>query len=286
MLIADSGSTKTDWILIDNRAKKLEFKTTGLNPLFISENVISDLKSVFDSVLSRTQINQINFFGSGCGTDSRKNIVKSHLLQLFPNSSITVESDLVGAAIALFGDKPGLPCILGTGCNSGVFDGRKITEQQISLGYVLGDEGSATHISKLFFQSLFYGKFLPEIEDSYYKLSGLLKDDIIENIYRQPYPNRFLAMQLNHILPLKEHPDVKNLINYSLNQFFDTHLKYNQLTELELGFVGSLAWHLKDELSVIAKSKGYNLNKIVRYPINDISSFYIKHMANSEVVKN
>jgi len=274
ILIADSGSTKTDWVLINSLGEKVTFQSIGLNPLFITDDTDYQLQSIFDSVLNRELVSNIYFFGSGCGTPSRIKVIEKLLFSVCPKAKIVVESDLLGAAVSLFGNNAGIACILGTGSNSGVFDGKKITAKQVSLGYILGDEGSAASMVKNFYKALFYNTLSSEVAEAYFQSSGLSKDDIIDNIYRKPFPNRFLATQLKHIIPIKNDNGVKAVINESLVSFFDIHIKYQEVANLELGFVGSLAWYFKDEITDIANQRGLTISKIIRYPIDDMVTYY------------
>ncbi|MBN1113349.1 MAG: hypothetical protein JXA53_10600, partial [Bacteroidales bacterium] len=274
ILIADSGSTKTDWVLIKSLEERVTFQSIGLNPLFITDDTEYQLQNVFDSVLNRELVSSVYFFGSGCGTPSRIKVIENFLHSICPGAKIVVESDLLGAAISLFGNNAGIACILGTGSNSGVFDGEKITDKQVSLGYILGDEGSAASMVKNFYKALFYNTLPGEVAEAYFQNSGLSKDDIIDNIYRKPFPNRFLATQLQYIIPIKNDNCVKAIINESLTSFFDIHIKYQETSYLEMGFVGSLAWYFKDEIHHIAKQRGLNVSKIIRYPIDEMVTYY------------
>lgn len=191
ILIADSGSTKTDWALVDEQGNVMvTCKTQGISPIHQSDAEILDVLCK-ELVLSE-QPQQVFFYGSGV-TEAMKSRMKSLLQQSFPEAKVEAEGDMLGAARALFGKKPGIACILGTGANSCLYDGEKIVMNTPPLGYILGDEGSGAVIGKLFLNGIFKGTLPVSLKNKYLAWSGLDYPTIINKVYRQPLANRFLA---------------------------------------------------------------------------------------------
>ena len=194
ILVADSGSTKTNWGLVDNENNVVSFQTIGLNPFYVTKGIVkNELLLHFPSDINTNYIKNIYFYGAGCSSTERCNIIKSGIEYLFKKAKVYVAHDLIGAARALFGNEKGIVAILGTGSNAACFDGKKITKNISSLGYILGDEGSGAYLGKMFITDFLnnelpnnlYNKFINEYE--------ITKENILDAIYSKPFPNRFLA---------------------------------------------------------------------------------------------
>lgn len=296
ILIADSGSTKTDWRLVDDMKKVHQFATQGFNPYFqsvdqISEIIESELLPQIKSQISfnpigGTEFNpQIFFYGAGCGTNVNKGIIRKALLERFKSSIVEVNTDLLGAARALCGNKPGIAAILGTGSNSCFFDGKKIVESRASLGYILGDEGSGAHIGKTFIQA-YLNKEMPEkLAASFFEQFNLDKEKIIDAVYKKPMPNRFLASFNKFICQNLKEQFIVDLVEGCFNQFFDKHIcKYsflmkqytqNKLSDTyNLSCVGSIAFYYSNILRSVAFENGVILDKIIETPIAELTNYH------------
>lgn len=274
ILIADSGSSKTDWMVINSEGLVNNFQTIGLNPYFTDKAVAADnISQIVTESLPADKVSHIYFYGSGCGSDESVLFIKQILKAQFPFSEISVNTDLLGAAIALFGNNKGIACILGTGANSGLYDGNNIVSKQISLGYVLGDEGSAAVIGKRFMRSVLRSEAPEDIMNHFYKESGLSNTDIITNIYREKFPNRFLAHTIKYMLPFRDNDFVKELVEDEIDAFFSENIT-NYPTDVQIGFVGSLAWLFSDIVNSVALKYGYKTPKILRYPATELAEFY------------
>jgi len=215
-------------------------------------------------------ITQIHFYGAGC-TKEKSPILKDILASFFPDAhTITVDSDMLGAAKALFADQPGIACILGTGANSCLYDGKQIVSNISPMGYILGDEGSGAVIGKTFLNALYKGQhrdFIPTFE----KETGLTLPDIINKVYREPLPNRFLASLAPFI---KSHIEDQEWIAQHVTQCFRDFFRcnvshYQSLTPhpSSVGFVGSIAFHFRDQLLQAAAAEGYTVSKILKEPL-------------------
>jgi glucosamine kinase len=280
ILIADSGSTKTDWRLIDNQKSVFQFKTMGFNPFF--QNIAVIAKELEDHLLpdviqtTKNPIDHIYFYGAGCSSSDKCSMVKNALLYVFPESTITVEHDLLAAARALCGSNQGIAAILGTGSNSGFYDGKKIIENIPSLGFVLGDEGSGAYIGKHFIQD-YLNKDIPKpIAQNFYETYKLSNEDILNAIYSHPMPSKFLASFSKFIRENKEEKYFENLIEYNFTQFFDKHIcRYSNYRELQINCVGSIAYNYSETLKSVAAKKNLTINKIIESPIEHLIDYHL-----------
>ena len=193
-LIADSGATKSDWVLIDKSGERMSFQLLGMNPFYIgSDKIIEILAHDIVPFTDQKKISEVHFYGAGCSSPNKKMMIEEAIQNVFKNSRITVESDLLGAARALFGNKEGLACILGTGSNSCYYDGQTIVKTLPSLGYFFADEGSGAHMGKIFIKDYLLGNLPKKVEESFKKEFNYTRDNILDAIYNMPFPNRFLA---------------------------------------------------------------------------------------------
>lgn len=280
ILIADSGSTKTDWRLIDDEKKIHQFATQGLNPYFqttteISEILKSELLPQLQSQISYLK-SQIYFYGAGCEADSKKELIREALLLVFPNAVIEVNSDMIGAARAMCGSEPGIAAILGTGSNTCYYDGAKSVENVASLGFILGDEGSGAHIGKTFIQA-YLNKEMPEdLSKRFYERFKLSLSDILDGVYKKPMPNRFLASFSKFIYQNLKEQFVIDLVADCFEQFFDKHIcKYAKHKEVKLSCVGSVAFYYSNILRAVAIKKGVNIDKIIETPIAGLTLYHL-----------
>lgn len=280
ILIADSGSTKTDWRLIDANQQIHQYTTQGINPYLQSQE---DISFIFESELipqfkrgMQSHVFEIHFYGAGCGAVQRKKLVATALWKLFPSALIEVHTDLLGAARALCGSKPGLAAILGTGSNTCYYDGGSIVENHASLGYILGDEGSGAHIGKTFIQA-YLNKELPEgIATRFYERFQLDKEQILEKLYKQPMPNRFLASFSKFIYQNLKEQYLIDLVANCFNQLFDKHVLKYEHVNLKLSCVGSVAFYFSNILRAVAANKGVQIETIIETPIAALTLYHLK----------
>ena len=279
-LIADSGSTKTDWRLIDDENKIHQFATQGISPYFqteeqISEIITSELLSKLDFKILNVELS-IYYYGTGCNAEDKKQIIKNALAKNFHHSKIEIHSDLLGAARALCGKKSGIAAILGTGSNTCYFDGEKIIENKFSSGYILGDEGSGAHIGKTFIQAYLNDELPAHLISKFQERYKLSKNDIIDAVYRKPMPNRFLASFCKFIFQNKEDQYLIDLLVNCFGQFFDKHIcKYEKHKVVKLSCVGSIAFYFSDILRSVAASKFVSIDTIVETPIAALTLYHL-----------
>ena len=277
ILVVDSGSTKADWRLIDENHQITGFQTAGLNPYFIkSEDLVKEVSQNFPVTYNKNTIIRIVFFGAGCSTSSKKEILFEGLTYLFPSAHIEIETDMFGASKALFDNQKGISIILGTGSNSCLWNGESIESNSPSLGYILGDEGSGAHLGMTLFKR-YLNNELPSdlktlLEDQY----PISRDNILENIYRKPNPNRYLAQYTYFLKDTIHNPYIRFLVSECFLEFIDKHVKvFDNYTDYKVRCVGSVAHHFKDILMECALAGEIEIDKILQSPIDSLVQQYI-----------
>lgn len=278
-IVADSGATKTDWVVVDDLNNIVrEFSTEGINPMIQTESYINNmLKEQIAEEDQEEKYLGIFFFGAGCSTPEKVKIVHGALKSVFTETPVHVEHDLAGAVYALCGKEPGFACILGTGSNAVFFDG--IQQQKInpSLGYVMGDEGSGAYIGKMLARDFLY-KLLPPKMDQYFKEEVRLdKDIIIENVYQKPNPNRYLASLTKHLGLFKGEKYTSDLLQKAFTDFLNYQvLIYPHHRDFPIHFLGSVAYYYSDELIQVCEKMNLKVGKIMVKPIYSIASYIHK----------
>lgn len=279
ILIADSGSTKTDWRLIDENRNIKQFSTLGFNPFFQSEKDISlELKQNLLPHLGLREDDflEIHFYGAGCSSDQKCEIVKEGLSSVFKKSKIKVEHDLLAAARALCGQQRGIAAILGTGSNSCYYNGEEITEHIPSLGFILGDEGSGAHLGKKLIAAYLYNEMPLELAKRFNSRFNLSKDDILDAIYKKTLPSRYLASFSKFILQNIKEQFLVDLVTDSFSSFFDHHIcKYEKHKVEKFNCVGSVGFYFSNILRGVAAEKGVNVGKIIETPIAGLTLYHI-----------
>ncbi len=279
ILIADSGSTKTSWRLIDDSKQIHQCATQGFNPYFqSSEDLIEILKN--EVLNSFTLINaqlpiRIYYYGAGCGAQAKKQIVAHAFQSIFPKAITEVHTDMLGACRATCGHQAGIVAILGTGANTCYYNGKEIIENTPSLGYVLGDEGSGAYIGKTFVQAYLNNEMPEELSKRFFARFKLGKDEILNVVYTQPNPNRFLASFSKFVYQNLKEQFVKDLVAGCFQQFFDKHIcKYKMHKDVKLSCVGSVAYYYSNILRAVAVNKGVNIDTIIETPIAGLTLFH------------
>ncbi|MGI4750162.1 MAG: hypothetical protein ACRYFB_05980 [Janthinobacterium lividum] len=278
ILVADSGSTKTDWILAAPGQPDLEFKTAGINPFFLSDKEIFKLINKQESLIAEAEkVTEVYFFGAGCSSPDKREVVSNALSQIFKQAFISVDSDLLGSAYATCGQETGLCCILGTGSNITFFDGENIFEGKHGLGYILGDEGSGSSFGKKLVTDYLYGN-MPDAERTLFAQKFVVdKETIISNVYHKPRANFYLASFASFLSEIKTTDYGKMIIKNGLTTFVETNvISYQDYKTLKCHFVGSIAWNLKDELQAVCTVYEVNVGKVMNHPIHDLTNYLLK----------
>jgi N-acetylglucosamine kinase-like BadF-type ATPase len=276
LLLAESGSTKTDWCLIRETGRPVHFKTSGINPyLQTPEMITSLLQDEMGWKTNRHTADAISFYGAGAGSEANQKIIKEVLCRFFSMRKVEVQGDLLAAARASCGDEKGIVCILGTGSNSGYYDGRRIKEQKASLGYIAGDEGSGNHLGKRVLQYYAYNTFDTELRMAFELMFGNDLPAIMHALYREPFPNRTLARMAELLAANRGHFMVENVIEDCLNDFFHHHiLKYRQSWKQPLYFTGSVAYFFKDVISDLCSQYELELGGVAQSPLAGLIKYH------------
>ena len=275
ILIADSGSTKTDWRLTDENGTLLSVRTEGYNPYLVGgDKISSGLQNDLLPALNGIVPDQIYFYGSGCGAPDKKQIVADAIHSVFPLAKAEIETDLLGAARALCGREAGIAAILGTGSNSCYYNGEKVAQNLPSLGYILGDEGGGASIGKQLVRLYLYGEMETKLKANFENRFQTDKNEILDNVYRQPLPNRYLASFAKFIFQNLEQPQCAEIITHNFREFFRYHiLKYGR-TDLPLHVTGSIGFYFSNILRRVAEEQGIRIGRITETPIAGLVNFH------------
>ena len=274
ILIADSGSTKTDWCVVENGESILRFKTRGTNPFFQTEEEIGkEIEAGLLPSLKGFEPSAIYFYGAGCAFPEKNDMIR-RAVNRYLSVPVEVGSDLLAAARALCGDQPGIACIMGTGSNSCYYDGREIVKNVSPLGFILGDEGSGAVLGKLLIGDVLKDQLSPALKDQFLTQYELTPALIMDKVYRQPFPNRFLAGFSPFIREHLDEPAIWELVTRSFLAFFTRNVKQYDYFELPVHLVGSVAWYYQDILKEIAFDLGIRLGTIARSPMEGLIAYH------------
>lgn len=274
ILIADSGSTKTDWCI----GSSFTIQTKGINPFHQSEEVIQQIltNELLPQMPEEVLIDAIYFYGAGC-TPEKSPIIQRALSHCFPQCTIEVNSDLLGAARALCGKSPGIACILGTGSNSCFYDGKQITSNVSPLGYILGDEGSGAVLGKRLVGDCLKKQLPEDICRSFLNTFKLTPAQIIEKVYRQPQANRFLASLTPFLSAHREVAEIHQLLVSCFTDFFQRNVWQYDYQQYAVHFVGSIAWHFQEEVKEAAQASGIETGHFIKNPIDKLVEFHLSN---------
>lgn len=278
LLIADSGSTKTDWCYIDKNSHRFYFQSKGMNPYNISqENLQTEIEMDVLPNLHTTEIKEMVFYGSGCSTWQKKTQMVNTFSQYLPHTEIHIEDDLLGAARATCGRKSGVAAILGTGSNSCLYDGEKITENLPSLGYVLCDEGAGTNIGKLVLRNYLRGQMPEEIEKEFADENPGEEADFLNRLYKGEVPNYYLASFAKFAIQRQNKKYLKVLIEEAFNNFFLMQVtQYTNYSSMPINVVGSVGYYAKDVFIEVAKKYDMKVNKVIKAPLEELIQYHLK----------
>lgn len=274
-LIADAGSTKVEWCLVEGKKKKT-IRTSGISPYFLSRQEIEQLlKKELAHRINLEKVTDVFYYGTGCANKANAQIVKKALQSFSPVATIEVTHDLMGAARGLCGHEKGVACILGTGSNSCFYNGKKIASNSPGLGYVLGDEGSGSYLGKKVLQYYLYGIFDEELRGRFDLSFMTNPGEILENVYKKPLPNRYLAGFTLFLAENRGHYMIENIIEDGLNDFFFQHLcRYPEVWKYPLHFTGGVAHVFQDVLKQLCRQYEFELGNIVQNPMSGLLKYH------------
>lgn len=274
-LIADSGSTKTAWKLIGHSGEIKDIKTSGINPFFRTEEDIFQELSQMLLPETGTGIQQIYFYGAGIINAEKGDIIRKALKRIYPGATVETNSDVLGAARALFGDEAGIACILGTGSNACLYDGKKIVMGISPLGFILGDEGSGAVMGRKLLGDYFKEMMPPRLREDFAKQFELTREEALTRVYRTEKPNQFLAQFVPF---LSRHPDsayCQEFVQQNFMEFFERNVcRLPSFAHYKIGFVGSVAYYFSQILKNAASYFGYEEIIIIKDPIDGLEKYY------------
>ncbi len=277
-LIADSGSTKTDWVLIDQLGKiETQLHTIGFNPYFHSEEFISEKisREFSELAIDIAQIKEVFYYGAGCSSKDKKLIIKKALEANFAAASVEVNHDLIAAARATLGNKDGISCILGTGANSCLWKQGKEIENISSHGYIFGDEGSGSYLGIRLLKLYLSDNLEPNLKQQFDSEFNLTKEEILNKTYQEKNPNVFLANFAKFYFKNVKNETLKNIIRQGFVDFFEVRvIAYPDYKNYELGFVGSIAFYYREILAKVAEEFEMKIYKITKAPIDELVAFH------------
>lgn len=284
IIIADGGSTKTNWCLLDDSNKKIYFNTEGYNPYFVdSEYIVNSLKKGLPHDLPFENVKEVNYYGAGVHNAEKAEIVKHALIKVFPNSQVEVGHDLLAAARALLGDQQGFAAILGTGTNSCIYDGDEITFNIDSAAYILGDEGSGSYIGKKLLTDYIRDLMPKDVSKAFFDTYKLTPDEIMDNVYTKPLANRFCASFSKFVYDNNVNIEyTQQIVEDAFEAFFKNLVsKYPEYQKYTFNCIGSVGYNFRNVLEHKAKQYGMEVGKILRSPIDDLVIFHINRAAKS-----
>lgn len=277
LLIADSGSTKIDWCLIDNANQRKYFHSIGLNPYNVSENTINN--EIVANILPNIPANEkmeMYFYGTGCSTKQKKAQMSNIFQHYLPNTEIHIEDDLLGAARATCGREKGVAAILGTGSNSCLYDGEKIIENLPSLGYVLCDEGAGTNIGKIVLRNYLRGQMPEHIHQQFAAENPGEEADFLNRLYMGEKPNFYLASFAKFAITRRDDVYCRRIIEEAFNNFFIMQVsQYSDYKQHPINVVGSVGYYAQDVLKEVAEQHGVKIGKVIQAPLEELINYHL-----------
>lgn len=278
-LLVDSGSTKADWISIDETGKILfTTQTLGLNPEVLNkEEIISRVNDRFDISLNKENVTHLFFYGAGCGTDRMKDFLTNAFKEYFPNAAVVVHEDTYAAVYATTPkNEKAIVCILGTGSNCSYFDGKILHQKVQSLGYIAMDDCSGNQFGRQLLRDYYFGKMPSNLATEFASTFDLDADVIKHQLYKEPNPNAYMATFAKFLILHKEEEYCQKLVRKDMQVFVDNYItQYDNCKEVPVHFIGSIAFYLKEELKEVLESNGIKIGNVLRRPIDGLIDFHI-----------
>ena len=280
ILIADAGATKTDWVKLTLKDASSNDEETytgiGISPLHHDTDMIEEELRLVRAALGESY-DKIRFYGTGIGTPMISGKMEAILSEMFSCSDIKVDGDMAGAAAAVLGSSPGIACIMGTGSNSCHYDGKEIDRKTVSLGYMLDDEGGGVAFAKRLLSDIFKDLAPEDVKQKFMEKYDLSVGDVVEHLYRQPSPNRWIASFMPFICENRSHPYISSLIESQIDNFFNREFPAysdKELKEEGIGFAGSVADVLSESIAKAIEVRGWKLRGIIRKPLPSLIQKY------------
>ena len=286
ILIADSGSTKAEWCLLEGKKRKTIY-TQGISPYFLTTDQIQQILAVeLKKKMNNVEPDEVYYYGTGCANPENVVSIKKALKKTFSSAKINVDHDLMGAAKALCGNEKGVACILGTGSNSCYYNGKKIIKNSPGLGFILGDEGSGAYLGKKVVQYYLYNTFDPDLMDRFNAKYHTTSIEILDAVYKHPLPNRYLAGFVPFLMENRGHFMIENIIEDGFNDFFFNHVyKYRESWIMPIHFIGSVAFGFKDILKDMCDSYELQLGRVLKNPMDGLVKYHKENSINTTIIK-
>lgn len=276
ILIADCGATKADWILLEKGKDDRHEHTLGFNPVVHKPELLQgEVTKLSQDLWTNISPTSVYYYGAGCWDFRRKTLVADALSSAWPDAELKVMHDLLGAARATCGYDAGIACILGTGSNTCLYDGQDVIDNVTNLGYLLGDEGSGSHIGKAFLRAYFYRELDEELMQAFEEYNAIDRQSVLDTIYESSVPNTYLASFTRFMGEYKEHPLIQKIIFASFGEFLDRHVrKYKGHLDVPVHFIGSVAFHFKTILLAALHERGMHAGNFIPKPIDALADFH------------
>ena len=284
ILVVDSGSTKTDWIALDANGKEIfSTQTLGLNPQMLSNEILNErIKNNFDIYKNRNLVSKLFFYGAGCGVDSTQNRILKIFKSIFQNSDFDIKEDTYAAVFSAV-DKgvPSIVNIIGTGSNCSYYDGENVIQKVQSLGYVLMDYASGNYYGKYLIRAYYFNKRPEYLREEFAKSYDLTPNTIKNKLYREENPNTYLASFARFLIDNKSNEYFKEIIFKGLERFIDYQiLQYDNFSNVDIHYVGSIAFYLREEITKIGKKYNLKTGKFIQRPITGLVDYHKRNILN------
>jgi glucosamine kinase len=274
ILIADSGTTKTEWCIITDNGTSDTIITSGINPFYQETNNIAEI--LYKEFTGNKKFEAIHFYGTGCINEEKQDIVKNALLKVFETKEIFIGSDLLAAARSLCQNMPGFACILGTGSNSCFYNGNKIVMNVSPLGYILGDEGSGAVLGKKLLGDILKNQLPQLLINEFFETYPISVAEILENVYKNPFPSRYLAGYSKFLSKNIKHPEIENIVISAFREFVIRNLLlYPEIQRTPIHFTGSIAFHFEAQLRNVVEEQNLIFGNIERAPMHGLIKYHI-----------
>ncbi len=282
ILIVDSGSTKTDWIALDNKGKELfSTQTLGLNPQMLSNEILNErIKNNFDIYKNRKSVNKLFFYGAGCGVESTQERILKVFKLIFINSEFDIKEDTYAAVYSAVDiGTPSIVNIIGTGSNCSYYDGKDVIQKVQSLGYVLMDYASGNYYGKYLIRAYYFNKMPQNLREEFAKSYDLSPNTIKNKLYREENPNTYLAGFAKFLIDNKSNEYFKEIIFKGLERFIDYQiLQYDDFSKIDIHYVGSIAYYLKDEITRVGKKYNLKTGRFIQRPITGLVNYHKRNI--------
>lgn len=283
ILIADSGSTKCDWLYIDETGAILdEFHTMGFNPYFHNGDLVEEkMRATPKAMAYAAEVDRVYFYGAGSSSPKLCEVIAEGLRRVFASAQVHVGHDLEGAAFSTYTGEPAITCIIGTGSNSCFFDGEIVSEEVPALAYILGDEASGSWFGKKLLAAHLYKRLDPVVDDDFNATFGFTKDELVDRVYKEPNANVFLANFMTFLGKHQEVPQVISWLEEGFQAFIDVHVKcFSNYKEVPVHFVGSVAYHFQDVLRHVCDREGIQMGNLVKRPVDGLAQYHVDFILN------